>query len=96
MADGIERRDCPRNGCDWWVICTHGPFADQYLAEHEAQHGPGRALDISVDWEVSALCSVCEDGIGDVQLEDDGVNCQDCGTYWSIDGTNGHRDEEKR
>lgn len=93
MSDGIERRDCHRDDCDWWTIATDSPTAEQALAKHEAQHGPGRALDIIVDWEVSALCSVCEDGIGDVQLEDDGVTCQDCGTYWSIDGTDGHRQE---
>lgn len=96
MADGIERRDCPRDDCDWWVIGTRGPVADQALAEHEAQHGPGRALDITVEWEVSALCSVCEDGVGDVQQEGDELICQDCGTCWFIDGTGGYRCEENQ
>lgn len=59
---------------------------------HLAQHEPGRAVDIEVDWEPSARCSVCEDG-GDIHQEGDGLTCRDCGTTWSIDGTNGERDE---
>ena len=59
------------------------------LADHERQHAPGNALDITVEWEVIADCSVCEDG-GKVDLDSDGdLMCENCGTYWSSDGTGG-------
>lgn len=59
------------------------------LADHERQHAPGNALDITVEWKVIADCSVCEDG-GKVDLDSDGdLMCEKCGTYWSSDGTGG-------
>ena len=64
-----------------------------WISDHLAQHGPGRALDIEVDWEPSARCSVCADGIGDIEQEDEGLVCQECGTSWNLDGTGGMTDE---
>lgn len=85
--------------------CTHLEYTgvrgdlDKFLVRslrgHQEQHKPGRALDIAVDWEVSALCSVCEDGVGDIVREDEGVTCRECGTSWDLDGTDGRRDEER-
>lgn len=63
------------------------------LRGHYEQHAPGRALDITVDWEVSADCSVCDDG-GDIRHEDDGLTCEKCWTTWSIDGTCGERADQ--
>lgn len=69
--------------------------ASDVLADHLAQHAPGRAVDIEVDWEPSALCSVCEDGIGLIKPDDDGgLECEECGTVWDIDGTGGERSEK--
>lgn len=65
------------------------PTAAEVLAEHLAQHEPGRALDIEVDWEPSAHCSVCEDGIGRIEQEDDGLICRECGATWDMDGRGG-------
>lgn len=55
---------------------------------HLAQHAPGRALDIVVDWEPSADCSVCENG-GNITQTGDGLECGDCGTTWDINGEYG-------
>lgn len=66
------------------------PTADEVLADHLAQHEPGRALDIEVDWEPSANCSVCPDGIGTIKHSDDGgITCTECGTEWDLDGGGG-------
>lgn len=65
-----------------------------FLVDHQDQHRPDRALNIEVDWIVSACCSVCEDEIGDVVEDSDGLVCNECGTYWSRDGTGGYRDDE--
>lgn len=71
---------------------THVPpgFKDETLIDgHLAQHGPGRALDIVVDWQVLAECSVCVYG-GKVEADGEGgVTCEECGTYWDIDGSGG-------
>lgn len=83
------------------VKCSEGDYAtyaggdpdrdwSHLIDDHLAQHDPGRALDIEVDWEPSARCSVCEDG-GDIHQEDDGLTCRDCGTRWDIDGCHGER-----
>lgn len=69
------------------------PSASDILFEHLKQHEPGRAVDIEVDWEPSACCSVCDDGIGDIRQEDEGVTCLDCGTTWDLDGKGGERRE---
>lgn len=72
---------------------------DDYLLElfrstHADQYSPGRAPDIAVDWTISALCSVCPDGIGDVELNDgESVTCRECLTTWSMDGTHGELEE---
>lgn len=61
--------------------------------DHQEQHRPGRALDIEVDWEPSATCSVCPDG-GDIhQDSSDTLECRQCGTVWDIDGSGGERYE---
>lgn len=74
---------------------TERPTASDVLADHLAQHAPGRAVDIEVDWEPSALCSVCEDGIGLIKPDDDGgLECEECGTVWDINGTGGERSEK--
>jgi hypothetical protein len=57
---------------------------------HADQYAPGRAPDITVDWEISACCSVCEDGVGKVVTNDsETVTCEECDTTWCIDGTAG-------
>lgn len=63
-----------------------------WISDHLAQHEPGRALDIEVDWVPRGRCSVCADG-GDIEQEDEGLVCQECGTSWNLDGTGGTRDE---
>ena len=68
-----EAREWPRDGVN----------------EGRLINGPGRALDIEVDWEPSACCSVCADGVGDITQEDDGLRCHGCGTTWDMDGTGG-------
>lgn len=69
------------------------PTAAEVLADHLKQHEPGRALDIEVDWEPSALCSVCEGG-GDIVMNDvETLICNECDTIWTLDGTNGERSE---
>lgn len=70
------------------------PTAESVLQDHLDQHKPGRAVDIEVAWELSACCSVCEDGIGSITLSDsESLRCRDCGTVWSLDGTGGERSE---
>jgi hypothetical protein len=67
---------------------------DLFHRNHSRQYDPGRAPDIAVDWEISACCSVCPDGIGDVRMEDsESVRCKECGTTWDIRGTSGERAE---
>lgn len=74
-----------RAGLDWSGI----------LDGHLRQHEPGRAVDIEVDWEPSACCSVCPDGIGAIKQNDgESLVCDDCGTTWSLDGTCGERVEQ--
>lgn len=66
------------------------PLAEVILEDHLSQHEPGRALDIEVDWEPSANCSVCPDGIGTIKHSDDGgITCTECGTEWDLDGKGG-------
>lgn len=68
---------------------------EYWIKDHIEQHGPGRAVDIEVDWEISAYCSVCDDGIGDIEVVDSEiVECQECGTSWSMDGTGGELADE--
>lgn len=80
--------------CDYATYTGGDPDRDwsHLIDGHLAQHEPDRALDIEVDWEPSASCSVCEDG-GDVVYEDDGLMCRDCRTHWDIDGKSGYRAE---
>lgn len=67
--------------------------ANEILKEHLEQHAPGRALDIAVDWEPSARCSVCESG-GDIVMNDvETLICNECDTTWTLDGTDGERSE---
>lgn len=67
-----------------------------FLRSHTEQFEPGRAPDITVDWTISASCSVCPDGIGDVVTNDsESVICNDCNTTWHIDGTSGELAEQE-
>lgn len=63
--------------------------------DHQDQHRPDRALDIEVDWIVSACCSVCEDEIGKVEDDGESLVCRECGTTWDRDGSDGYRNEER-
>jgi hypothetical protein len=66
------------------------------FTNHADQFDPGRAPDITVDWEISACCSVCEDKIGHVETNDsESVICKECGTTWHIDGTGGELKEQE-
>lgn len=48
--------------------------------------------DIEVSYEVVALCPVCPDGIGDIDMVDaDTLNCSECDTSWDAHGNNGER-----
>ena len=103
----VDLKDMPDHlGSEWVcvsVTCdecgytsyTAGPksYKWEHLIDHHLdQHAPYRALDIDVCWEVSADCSVCEDG-GEIVEEDGGLTCRKCGAYWDIDGTGGTREE---
>lgn len=67
-----------------------------FKRDHSYQFEPGRARDISVDWEISALCSVCEDGIGEVEVNDsESLRCKECNTTWDMEGGNGEREEQE-
>lgn len=66
-----------------------------WIADHLRQHAPGRALDIEVDWEPVASCSVCPDGIGGIEINDsESLRCAECGTAWDMDGKGGERHED--
>ena len=86
------------SACDHVMFTAHRKHVvmsrESWIADHIAQHAPGRALDIEVDWEPSACCSVCDDGIGDIEEESSEVLiCRDCGTTWNYDGTMGETDD---
>lgn len=88
------------SACDYRVSTLYRPrygaldeYAQLYLADHLAQHLPGRALDIEVDWVPRAFCSVCDDGLGNIDQKNDGLVCRACGTTWGIDGMDGYRKE---
>lgn len=71
-------------------------YATRVIYDHLRQHKPGRALDIEVSWEPSALCNVCEDDIGDIYWPYSGtLECRQCETTWDIDGTGGERKAEE-
>lgn len=63
-----------------------------FTRDHASQYEPGRAPNIEVEYVISALCSVCEDGVGDI-VDNDGesVRCEVCRTTWYVDGTGGER-----
>ena len=87
--------------CDfiqWSSVRTSKVTAEEYatnsINRHLETHEPGRAPDIDVEYVLSASCSVCEDGIGDVvQESSDSIECRECGTTWSDDGTYGELKE---
>ena len=81
--------------CDFKLWTGGSPDRDwSHVADdHLRQHDPDRAVDIEVDWEPVAYCSVCGNGLGDIHQEDDGLRCRDCGTTWDINGRNGERGE---
>lgn len=65
-----------------------------FHANHGMQYEPGRAPDIAVDWEISASCSICDDG-GEIEMNDgETIQCQTCKTIWTINGENGERDDQ--
>lgn len=85
---------CADEKCRYKVNFPTASSMDNYkrfFAErHTIQFNKNRAQDITVDWDISAYCSVCEDGIGTVIVVDgDTIRCTDCGTTWSMDGTGG-------
>lgn len=97
--------NCQAPDCRYWVTfhVPNGRDFEEWLStarkrfkrDHSEQFEPGRAPNISVDWEVSALCSVCEDGIGEIVTEDsETLRCKECGTTWSMEGDNGEREEQ--
>ena len=87
--------------CDfvqWSPVVTRKVSAEEYatnsIMRHLKTHEPGRAPDIVVEYVLSASCSVCADGVGDVVQESSEVlECRDCGTTWSEDGTYGELKE---
>lgn len=104
MAENRRTVTCAAEGCSYimthWDIQTRTREQNDTTAEalfmmhHRSQYEPGRAPDITVEWEISAYCSVCEDGIGDITQEDtETVYCRECGTTWSADGKDGERKE---
>jgi len=87
-GDGFKVRE----SCNDCIYTTETYFpwepTGTIIAGHLAQHDPGRALDIEVDWQPVADCTVCEDG-GDINATGDGLECDTCGTTWTFEGTNG-------
>ena len=87
---------CAAEGCYWAAYGTIKPEQyDWVIRDHRAQYEPGRAPDIEVDWEPSAWCPVCEDGIGDIKWNSDGEGliCVRCKTTWTIRGEHGETAE---
>lgn len=104
MSDSRRSVTCAAEGCSY--IMPHHDFeagtreqndataAAFFRTYHGNQYEPGRAPDITVEWEISACCSVCEDGIGDIQQEDsETLRCTECGTVWDTHGQGGEREE---
>ena len=94
------RLECRAEGCAHLFYSGLPKSADasgflesRAVKDHQDQHRPDRALDIEVAWIVSACCSVCEDEIGKVEEDSDGLVCRECGTMWDRDGTSGEREE---
>lgn len=92
------RLECLAEGCSHWNytglpkdVPTANLLATRSAHDHQEQHRPGRAFDIEVDWIVSACCSVCEDEIGKVEDDGEGLVCRECGTTWDRDGSDGYR-----
>ena len=106
MSDSRSIVTCAAEGCKFAM--THYDFprrtreqndttaAAFFRANHSGQYEPGRAPNISVDWVISACCSVCEDGMGDIQQEDsETLHCTECGTTWNMHGEDGEREEKE-
>ncbi|QAY16180.1 hypothetical protein SEA_SONALI_68 [Arthrobacter phage Sonali] len=104
-STGTRHLHCTADGCHFTLQrpaaspnSTPGDFENFWLGKfidyHSGQFEPGRAPDIAVDWEISACCSVCPDGIGDIEVIDsDTIQCKDCRTTWDMTGSNGDREE---
>lgn len=97
----IVKLECRADGCGHTAFTGIPPGVglDQILEsspfrDHQAQHRPGRARDIGVDWIVSACCNVCEDQIGRIEDQSEILECMECGTTWDRDGTDGETSEE--
>lgn len=106
MSDSRGSVTCAAEACSFimshWDIQTRTREQNDTTAaaffrmNHSGQYDPGRAPDISVDWVISAFCSVCEDGMGDIQQEDsETLHCTECGTTWNMDGEDGEREENE-
>ena len=97
-----------RDGYSYEIRCTHCNhvtftwgrvlFSPRWvMRDHLPQHEPGRAVDIEVDWEPSACCSVCPDGIGSVRWDNEsgeGLICIECRTTWDNEGRSGELRED--
>lgn len=90
----IRCRKCSATTFTW----SHTATSPAYLFDwHLKQHKPGRALDIEVDWEPSACCSVCPDGIGSIRWDNEsgeGLICIECRTTWDNEGRSGELRED--
>lgn len=78
---------------------TGGPahIADKprgWMQDHIDQHAPGRAVNLEVQWTLSADCTVCEDGGDIIDEDDETLRCQRCNTTWAFDGTFGELADE--
>lgn len=99
--DGAEFTNvtCNAPGCRYrcrYMVSTvsRDDFPAIFHRAHGNEYDPGRAPSIEVDWEPSGSCSTC--GRGDIETgDDDTVQCDFCGSYWSHDGSGGTEDEER-
>lgn len=94
----IQCSEC--NFTQWSSVRTSKVTAEEYatnsIRHHLETHEPGRAPDIEVEYEIVAYCSVCEDGLGDVEVVDiETLECAECNTVWYIDGTGGEREDSE-
>ncbi len=91
---------CTAPDCNFYLAVPREDWLESWKPHfrdvHTQQYDEGRARDIEIEWVISACCSVCEDGVGDVQVNDtDTVRCNDCGTTWYMSGTGGELDESR-
>lgn len=92
--DGLK---CEAPGCNYYLHVPREEWLETwkpyFRREHTDQFDHDRARNITVEWVISATCSVCPDG-GEVDTVDgESIECLHCGTTWSMDGSNGYRHE---